>query len=139
MNIIIEFVLVILVASIVIFFFRDIGEIFKKIFAIPGAVLLIPLFIMSWLTMYFQRDIWYVTWNIHAQIESFIDEISANLPFLWQGKAIISIILLTVVSVFPAILIEKIYWRRYLIEFSYGYQVSTFIWIIVGTLLIMKP
>lgn len=130
--------MLILIASIVVFFSKEVGQGIKKFFSIPGTILLAPLFVMSWLTMYFQREIWRFAWDVHSQIQSFINWLASMLP-IWPIKAIIAIILLTMVSVLPVIIVEKLYWRRYLTAFDYGYQISTFIWIIGAILLIMKP
>lgn len=101
-----EFALMITVASIVFFaaiiliFSQEFGRMLKKIFAIKGAKLFLPLIMASWLIELFEEDIcWGLLW-LSETLYGFINKIASFIPFTF-GYYIAQILSLIIVTSIP--------------------------------------
>lgn len=129
--------LVILLGSIFVFFSQEFIRMFKKVFAIKGAKLFLPLFLASWLVYTFN---YWALWGIYYyremlhDAESFLVKI---MPFQLGAQSAALVILFTVISVVPVFVIDVISRRKTYKAYKYPYVTSTILWIISIVLLIV--
>ncbi len=129
--------LVVFVFSIIVFFSQEFTNIFKKIFAISGAKILLPLAICSWGVYTF--DVWFL-WGIYYirdLLHMAVASLMRLLPFQKGAQPIASILLLTLLSVVPSLFIQWLTFRKRYVEFKYPYLTSTIIWITSSILLLI--
>lgn len=129
--------LVVFFAAILVLFSQEFIRLFKRIFAVKGAKLLLPLAFASWFVYTF--DYWGL-WGIYYYRE-FLQTLVAFLmdlmPFHVGANAIATIILLTFISVAPVFLIKFILWKKHYKHYQYPYLTSTLIWLISAVLLLV--
>ncbi|HAT9660178.1 TPA: hypothetical protein JBD28_08950, partial [Legionella pneumophila subsp. pneumophila] len=101
--------LVILFATIMVFFSQEFIRTFKKILAIKGAKLLVPLGIASWLIYNFDYLFIWVIYYIREVLQAVLAFLTRIMPFKPYSTSIALIILLTTVSVGPVLLLDLIY------------------------------
>ena len=122
--------LVVFFAAIFVFFSQEFIRTFKKVLAIKGAMLLIPLAIASWLVYSF--DYW-ALWAIYYYREllkgvlTFLMRIT---PLYQISSSVAIILLLTFISVVPVFLLDWIFRKRTYKSYPYPYLTSTLIWLI---------
>lgn len=128
--------LVVLFASIAVFFAQEFITMFKKLFAIKGVKLFLPLFIASWLVytldywalwiVYYYREILMVGVNLLVKI----------LPFQRYAESISIIILLFIISTVPVFLIDQLQRKRTYKGYHYPNVTSILIFIVSSVLLL---
>ena len=124
-------------ASIFVFFSQEFIRTFKRIFEIPGAKLVIPLAIGSWLVLTF--DYWFL-WAIYycrEILQTLLTVLVHIMPFQQGAATIALIILLTVLSVFPVFVIDWIIRKRTYNAYRFPYLTSTLIWISSAVILLL--
>lgn len=93
--------LVVFLSSIVAFFAEEFGRMFKKIFAIPGAKLLLPLAFASWLIeVYEDWGLWLLVW-FQALLNQALHKLSTFMPFERGSISLIQIIYLFLIGSLP--------------------------------------
>lgn len=129
--------LVILLGSIIVLFSEEFIKSFKKLWAIKGAKLLLPLFAASWFIYTF--DFLFV-WVIFYLIEFLHDTLAfliRLMPFEQGAKSVALVILLTFFSVVPVLIIDFFIRRKNYKGYPYPYITSSLIWIFCVALLIL--
>lgn len=129
--------LVVLVAAIVVLFSQEFIQLFKKIFAIKGAKLVLPLLVISWLIYTFDYLVLLVIYYYSDALNSVITFLSNLLPFQTGAYPIVMILVLTTISVVPVIALEHYLWKKNYKHYQYPYLTSTLIWIASSIVLIM--
>lgn len=129
--------LVVLFAAIMVFFSQEFIRTFKKIFAIKGAKLVLPLAAASWLVYNFDYWCLWVLYYIREVLNYLISLLSHIMPFHQYARSLSMIVLLTILSVVPVLVIDVIHRRRTYKPFAYPYLTSTLIWIVSTLLLIV--
>ncbi|HHI9989665.1 TPA: hypothetical protein ACQDQH_002762 [Legionella pneumophila] len=131
------FALVVLFGVVMVLFSEEFSKSLKKLWAIKGARLLLPLFAASWFIYTF--DFLFV-WVIFY-LSKFLHEILAFLirimPFQQGAESIALVILLTFFSVVPVLIIDFFTRRKTYKSYPYPYITSTLIWILCIVLLII--
>ncbi|CZJ12734.1 hypothetical protein SCZ71_09165 [Legionella pneumophila serogroup 1] len=129
--------LVILFATIMVFFSQEFIRTFKKILAIKGAKLLVPLGIASWLIYNFDYLFIWVIYYIREVLQAVLAFLTRIMPFKPYSTSIALIILLTTVSVGPVLLLDLIYRKRTYKGYDYPYLTSTLILIFCTLILLV--
>ncbi|HAT1658016.1 TPA: hypothetical protein RG395_000730 [Legionella pneumophila] len=129
--------LVILFATIMVFFSQEFIRAFKKIFAIRGAKLLIPLGLASWLIYNFDYLFIWAIYYIREVLHAVLSFLTRVMPFKQYSTAIALIILLTTVSVGPVLLLDLINRKRTYKGYAYPYLTSTLILIFCTVILLV--
>lgn len=122
--------LVILLGAIAVFFSQEFLGVIKKIFAIKGVKLFLPLLAASWFVFSFgDWGIWAITYyrEILVAILSFIVSI---IPFPQIAEYVALVIVLTLISVLPVYLIDLFMHKRSYKSYNYPYITSTFLFIV---------
>ncbi|MFT4058313.1 MAG: hypothetical protein QM652_02060 [Legionella sp.] len=128
--------LVIIFASIVVFFSQEFGKAFKKFFAIKGVALFLPLLIGSWFIYAF--DYW-ILWGVYYYRELLqvaLHYIGNFMPFTLYAEEVALVILLWCVSVLPVIVIVHYVRRKSYKGYQYPNITSLIIFIISALLLL---
>lgn len=127
---------VIFFASIALFFSQEFVRIFKKIFAVKGVKLFLPLAVASWLV--YNCDYWFL-WIIYycrEVLNAALSFLTRLVPLSEIASAVALIFLLTLSSVVPVILLDLLSKRKTYKGYKYPYLTSTLIWIVCSVLLI---
>lgn len=123
--------LVVFSAAILVLFSQEFIGIFKKIFAIKGAKLFLPLLIGSWLVVDFEDIFLWGLYYFREIVNAIVLFLSQIIPF--QGAySIVLIILLTIISVVPVFLFDMYLIKKTYKHYEYPYITSTLIWIITA-------
>lgn len=129
--------IVVFFASIFVFFSQEFIKTGKKIFSIKGAPLILPLAIASWLLYQFSS---WILWGLY-----YYGEVLAKLrkmlimviPFQQLGYPLATIIVLTVISVLPVVLLDIYLKHKTYKGYKYPYTTSSIIWIISVVVLLV--
>ena len=128
--------LIVFFTSIVAFFAQEFGRMFKKIFAIPGVLLLAPLAVASWLIeVYEDWGIWLLS-MFQAEIHQFIHKLSTFVPFETGSISFVRIIYLLLIASIPVWVSRLIALRKGRCPpQSFTYWLGLVLWIIAVILL----
>ncbi|MCW8398219.1 hypothetical protein OQJ26_05370 [Legionella sp. PATHC038] len=129
--------LLVLFGSILVFFSEEFIKTIKKIFAIRGAKLIIPLFAASWLI--FSFDLW-VLWAIFYLREILHDVLNylvQMMPFQNWALQVVLVFMLTFLSVVPVLILDFLSRRKNFKSYQHPYVTGGIIWILSVFLLII--
>lgn len=127
--------LVVLGASIAVFFSQEFIRTFKKIFAIRGVKLFLPLFFASWLIFTFDYWVMWFFYYYRELLQTALNFLIQIIPFHQAATQVALVILLTAVSVLPVIAIDFFMRRKNYKEYKYPYTTSAIIWLLSAVLL----
>ena len=119
------------VTAVSLLFLQEIIQIFKKIVAIPGVVLLVPLLLASWIIEAYTTLWEWIGWTAQADIQTLLKQTAALLPFQMGSLNLIKVVLLTSLAFLPMCVawgISRYNGRYTLPRIAYG--LSLVIWII---------
>lgn len=131
--------LVICCTAIFCFFSQEFNRLFKKIFAVRGAKLILPLAIGSYVVYTFDFLILDILFYIRDKLNTIVTFLNHTLPHSPHTEDMILIILLTAVSLVPVGILHFLSYRKTHKPYPHPYLVSTLIWIICAILLISLP
>lgn len=129
--------IVVFFASIFVFFSQEFIKTGKKIFSIKGAPLILPLAIASWLLYQFSS---WILWGLYYYGEVLIKlrkMLIMVIPFQQLGYPLATIIVLTVISVLPVVLLDIYLKHKTYKGYKYPYTTSSIIWIISVVVLLV--
>ena len=128
--------LVVFCSSIVAFFSQEFSKMFKKIFAIPGVLLLAPLALASWLIeIYEDWGAWLLLW-IQAGLHQFLHKLSVLVPFESHSLSFFRIVYLFLIASLPVWISRLMALRKgYRAPQTSTYWVGLILWIIAAILL----
>lgn len=129
--------LVVFVGSIFVFFSQEFIRTFKRIFAIKGAKLVLPIAIASWLVFNFDYWLLWAIYYIREVLRSLLSAVTWLIPWQIGSVSIALIVFLTLISVVPVIVLDFIMRKRAYKTFRYPYLASTLIWLMSSVLLII--
>lgn len=127
---------IVLTAAIVVFFSQEFGRFFKKIFAIPGAKLIIPLVIASWIIEYYEGWGLWLLWYYKKGLHYILRHTAAY--FSWSAWALsfVHILQLFILASLPVWIAYAVAKSKGLYErWPYTYHVGISCWIITAVLL----
>ncbi|CAM2771548.1 MULTISPECIES: hypothetical protein [Legionella] len=129
--------LVVLLGAIIVLFSEEFIKSFKKLWAIKGAKLLLPLFAASWFIYTF--DFWFlwVIFYLSEFLHFILTFLIRLMPFQQGAKSVALVILLIFFSVVPVLIIDLFTRRKNYKGYQYPYITSTIIWILCVALLII--
>ncbi|KTC79048.1 hypothetical protein [Legionella cherrii] len=129
--------LLVLFGSILVFFSEEFIKTIKKIFAIKGAKLIIPLFVASWLI--FSFDLW-VLWAIYylrEMLHDILNYLVQIMPFQNWALQVVLVFMLTFLSVVPVLILDFLSRRKTFKSYQHPYVASSIIWVLSVFLLII--
>lgn len=129
--------LVVFFASILILFSDEFIKLFKKLFAVKGAKLFIPLFVASWLVSHYEFWVWWEMFYLRERLRYMLNFLVQIMPFQLGAKPIALIILLVFLSVVPVLIMEFLSRRKSYKGYQYPFVTSAIIWIFCVVLLMV--
>lgn len=132
-------ILVVVLGTTVVLFSEEIIEMFKKIFAIPGLLLFIPLIMATFLFIYGELPILAVLLAIQKFLVKLISTIANSLPFGIFSTYIVSIFVIVILTCLPVFLLDLWLKKKKRNGFAYHYLTSTIIWIAICILFVLSP
>jgi len=132
----ITMVLVVLCTAIVVLFSQEFAGLFKKIFAIPGVKLLLPLAFASWVIETYENwGLWLLLWCKDG-LHTLMHRLDVYLPTHVSSLSLAHIIHLFLLASLPACLLLALAKGRGRYEpWPCTYQVGAAIWIVAAVLL----
>lgn len=127
---------VVFVAAIVVFFSQEIIGVFKSLFEIKGAKLILPLAIGSWIYCYlYYWCLLGITYYKEAldSVVSFLNYLVPEGTFYQLG---VLVFVFTVIAVLPVFLLTWYLFKRSYKRYAYPYTTSTLLWLSCVFLLI---
>ncbi|KGP63376.1 hypothetical protein EP47_02170 [Legionella norrlandica] len=129
--------LVILLAAIVVFFSQELIGIIKKIFAVKGVKLIVPLGVASWLIYNFDYLFLWVMYYIREVLQVLLSLLTFIIPLGQYSGVVALIILLATLSVVPVLLVDLVIRKKTYKEYAYPYLTSTLIFILCTMILLV--
>lgn len=129
--------IVVFFASIFVFFSQEFIKTGKKIFSIKGAPLILPLAIASWLLYQFSSWILWGLYYYGEVLTKLRKMLMMVIPFQQLGYPLATIIVLTVISVLPVVLLDIYLKHKTYKGYKYPYTTSSIIWIISVVVLLV--
>lgn len=134
---ILEIGLIVCVTAVSLLFLDEFTHIYKKIIAIPGVVLLVPLLFASSVVERY-ANIWeWLGWLSQSEIQALVSDMASGLPFQLGSLPLIKVMFLCLLTFMPVLIIWGIsrYRGRYTLpRMVYGLSLVT--WIIAIFLVI---
>lgn len=129
--------LVVLGAAIAVFFSQEFYGMFKKLFAIKGVNLFLPLFIATWLVYSFDYSTLWVVYYYRELLEGIVELLVNIMPFQEFAEPIALVIVLFTISMLPVFLIDLFVRKRTFQQgYQYPYLTSMFLFIVSAILLL---
>ena len=129
--------LVVLLGAIIVLFSEEFIKSFKKLWAIKGAKLLLPLFAASWFVYTFDFWVLWVIFYLHKFLHDTLTFLITIMPFQHGAESVALVILLTFFSIVPVLIIDFFTRKKKYKGYQYPYITSTIIWIFCVALLII--
>ena len=132
-----EIVFIVCLTAVCLMFMQEMTGIFKKVVAIPGVVLFVPLLLASWIIEAY-ADIWeWLAWAGQYEIQTLLAHLVPVLPFHLVALQSIKIILLCLCAFIPTFVLWGVarYKGRYTVPRIASY-ISVVTWILALFLLI---
>ncbi|WP_392538575.1 hypothetical protein [Legionella sp. 227] len=131
------FALVVLFGVVMVLFSEEFSKSLKKLWAIKGARLLLPLFAASWFIYTFDFLFVWVIFYLSKFLHDILAFLIKLMPFQQGAESIALVILLTFFSVVPVLIIDFFTRKKTYKSYPYPYITSTLIWILCIVLLII--
>lgn len=103
---IVTIAIVALCASIAAFFAQEFGRVFKKIFAIPGLKLLLPLTLASWFIEVYEDWGHWLLLRIQYLLHLLIHRLGVRVPFEKISLPLIKILFLFLIGILPMVIFK---------------------------------
>ena len=128
---------VVFCAAIFVFFSQEFIRTFKKIFAIKGAILILPLAAASWIIFNFDNWVFLGIYYCRDVLHAIVTFLTRIIPLGQASSYVASILLLTVISVGPIFLLDWYFLKKTYKPYPHPYLTSTLIWLVSAFILIM--
>ncbi|MBA3537331.1 MAG: hypothetical protein H0T84_12115 [Tatlockia sp.] len=129
--------LVVFACAIAVFFSKEFGNSIKKLMSIPGMKLLLPLFLVTFLLVYFEPEVLWCLTKLQAMILVLTQNIASILPFEKFANATAGLLVLMSLTFLPVLAINIWYKRKTYYPLPFAGLTITLIWIFVAVLLAM--
>lgn len=136
---IVTIALIVFLASIAAFFAQEFGRMFKKLFAIPGTKLLLPLLLASWLIVVYEEWGRWLLLRLQVALHSLVHRLHILVPFEKGSLPFAKVMYLFLIATLPI-------WFSELAALRKGrrkrqpptYWVGIVLWIIAAILLTLS-
>lgn len=128
--------LVVFGCAIAVFFSKEFGNSIKKILAIPGMLLLLPLALVSFLLVYFHLYLLWTLTKFQSLLLDFIQSLASLFSYQNLGYAGIMLLVLMSLSFLPVLGLNFWYKRKTFYPFPYAGLTMTLLWLFFAILLV---
>lgn len=132
-------VIVVSIAALLCFFSQEFMRFIKKIFAIKGVPLVLPLALASWFVFTYDYLALWALLYVRDVLDHMNQLLIRVLPEKQYTADIILIVLLTAFSIVPVLILNFFSYRNTHKPYSHPYLLSTLLWIIGAALLVSLP
>lgn len=122
--------LVVLIAAIVTLFSQEFISIYKRIMAIKGAKLFLPLAVGSWAVLNYNYWVLLGIYYYREVLNTLIKGLAWIMPFGQFSSSIATILILTVITIAPIILLDLLWHNQYYKAYPYSNLTRILIWVI---------
>ena len=123
--------LVIAFSTIFILFSKEFGALFKKIFAVPGVKLFLPLITATLLVVFYEPWVYFVLLYTKRALHNLITLLAYYLPFETGATSLISIFVVMGITILPAYAMNVWSIRKTHLPFEHSKFLSAFLWLLV--------
>ncbi|MFZ4077168.1 MAG: hypothetical protein ACOYKA_04195 [Legionellaceae bacterium] len=125
-------VILVVLASIIIFFSEELSKIFKKIIKIKGASLILPLLFASWVVVHYDARLSYALLAMQRYLHQFILSFAQAFPFKWGAVSIVTFFFLTSFSALPAYVFYEVAVRKKMRHAEYWVSLTyALLWLVL--------
>lgn len=125
---------IVMLSAIVLFFSQEFIRVFKRIFEIPGAKLLLPLAVVSWLISEFHDEFLVCVLYAQKSLLDILAFLTQLLPFQLGASSVVLILFLTLITVVPVFVLHVYLLKKNYQGYQYPYLTSTLIWLATALL-----
>lgn len=129
---------VVFCAAIFVFFSQEFISTFKKIFAIKGAPLILPLAGASFIIYNFNYWCLLTFYYYRQVLNGMVSFLTMLIPLGQVSSYIAAILVLTFISVVPVLVLEWVFRKKTYKPYPYPYLTSSIIWLISAFTLILS-
>ncbi|KTD50177.1 hypothetical protein Lqui_1502 [Legionella quinlivanii] len=130
--------LVVFCSAIIVFFAEEFGGVAKKIFAIPGVKLILPLLIASSIVaLYEDWIVWILLINKYA-FHSAMSSIASLFPFEQFAAETVQILFLLILTLVPPFIFITLRKRKTILPFPYTWLICLLLWLFFSILFTVK-
>lgn len=129
--------LLVFLTAIVVFFTDEFIRMFNKLFAIREVKLFFPLLIASYLVYNYEYFALWMSYYCRQVLGDMLTFLVGIMPVFDASRSIAVVIILTLTSVLPVLIMDIFLHKKKLKGYEYPYLTSTIILIICATLFIM--
>jgi len=129
---------VVFCAAIFVFFSQEFISTFKKIFAIKGAPLILPLAAASLVIYSFDYWCLLAVYYYRQVLNSMVSFLTMLIPLGQISSYIAAILVLTFISVIPVLVLDLVSRKKTYKPYPYPYLTSSIIWLISAFILIIS-
>ncbi|MDI1352380.1 MAG: hypothetical protein PSV35_06365 [bacterium] len=130
--------MVVFFAAICCFFSQEFIKTFKRIFAIKGATIILPIAFASWFVFTFDYWLLWAVYYIREVLQKGVASLTYIIPFNNEVASSIALItVLTAISVVPVFILNLYIRKKTYKPYPYPYITSTLIWISATVLLVV--
>lgn len=129
--------LVVFIFAIAVFFAKEFSNIIKKIMAIPGMKLVLPLLLATLFIVFFQPEAFWCLTKIQFFVLTIRDKIAGLLAFKALGVYLASLITLMGLTFLPVAAINYWYQRKTFHGYLYTELTLALIWIFIALMLVL--
>jgi hypothetical protein len=128
--------LVVLFASIAVFFSQEFISVFKKLFAIKGVKLFLPLFLASWFVFTFDYWALWIVYYYREMLQICLTFLVSIMPFQEFAEQVSLVIFLWAISVLPVFIIDQVLRRKTYKGYQYPNVTSMIVFLVSAILLL---
>jgi hypothetical protein len=127
--------LIVVSCAIVVFFSQEFGKFFKKLFAIRGMKLFLPLVLASAIVVDYSNWVLWGLLRFKAFLHSMVATLASWLFFHAGATFVANVLVLAGFSILPVLAINSWVKKKTYHSFHYAYLTSTIIWLLIAVLL----
>jgi hypothetical protein len=128
--------ILVLVSSIFAFFADEFGRMFKKIYAVPGVKLLLPLLVASWLILFYEAFGLWLLLRTQKALYELTHLVAAVLPFESNALIFTHVLFLSCLGILPVLFFRwKARRKTSYLATPKTYWLGLILWIIAAILL----
>ena len=127
-------VFVVFISAIIVTFSKELGSFIKKILAIPGVAIFLPLTLATVLIVYYEPWVLAGLFFIKSTLHSAIMMVVSILPFETGAQIIVATLMMMVLTLLPVLALNVWSKRRTRLPFSHSGVISVVIWLLFAIL-----
>lgn len=121
-------------AAIIVSFSKEFGAFFKKIVAIPGAKLFLPLLLVTWVVVLYEPWVLWGLLCLQQGLQAVIDGLASLISFLPESSLIAALLIILAITLVPVFTANLYIQRKSYQRFQYFWISSALLWLFTSIL-----